>query len=81
MQYTIENFFLKAIKYALGCSKQAWFEENMSVQSFKIIKVLVLGLSLGSLEKKCDLNVAPTKTHIIYYREGSDASSQRLWTV
>jgi hypothetical protein len=37
--------------------------------------------NLGSLGKKCHLDVAPTESHIIYYRDGSGASSQGLWVV
>jgi hypothetical protein len=56
----------------------------MSVQSFGIIGVPILGFPLGNLEnlkKKCHLDVAPIESHRVYYREGSGASSQRLWTV
>jgi hypothetical protein len=47
----------------------------MNIQSFKIVKVSILGLSLRSLGKKCHLDVTPMKNHRIYYREGSGASS------
>jgi hypothetical protein len=45
----------------------------MNVQSFRTIKVLVLGLPLGSPRKKCHLDVAFTNRHKIYYREESGA--------
>jgi hypothetical protein len=50
----------------------------MNIQNFETTKVPILGLPLGSLEKKSHLDVALGKTHGIYYRERSDASSQRL---
>jgi hypothetical protein len=50
----------------------------MNVQNFGITKVLILGLPLGSLKKKCHLDVALVERHKIYYREGSGASSQRF---
>jgi hypothetical protein len=50
----------------------------MNVQLFKIVKVLILGLSLENPRKKCDSNVTSTKSHKIYYRDGNGASSQRL---
>jgi hypothetical protein len=30
---------------------------------------------------ECHLDVAPVKNHRIYYKEGSGASSQRVWIV
>jgi hypothetical protein len=50
----------------------------MSVQSFGTTRVLVLELQVGSLVEKWHLDVIPAKRHIIYYREGSGASFQRL---
>jgi hypothetical protein len=50
----------------------------MNVQTFEIVKNLILGLPFENLEKKCDLNVTPMNNHKIYYKEGSSASSQRL---
>jgi len=50
----------------------------MSVQNFGTIKIPILGLPLGSPEKKCHLDVTLVESHIIYYRKGSGASSQRL---
>jgi hypothetical protein len=52
--------------------------KNINVQSFEIVKVPILGLALGSLRKKCHLNVTLAYSHKIYYREGSGASSQML---
>jgi hypothetical protein len=46
----------------------------MNIQSFKTVKVLILGLSFGNPRKKCHLDVAPMKNHRVYYREGSGAS-------
>jgi len=48
----------------------------MNISNFGISKVPILGLSLGSLKKKCHLDVTPMKSDRIYYREGSGASSQ-----
>jgi hypothetical protein len=48
----------------------------MSIQSFETTKVPILGLSLRSPEKKYHLDVAPAKSHKVYYREGSGASSK-----
>jgi hypothetical protein len=39
------------------------------------------GPNFGSLKKKCHLDVTPIESHKVYYREGSDASSQRLQAV
>jgi len=44
----------------------------MKVQSFRITKVPVLGLPLGSLGKKCHLDVAVIERQKEYYKEGSD---------
>jgi hypothetical protein len=38
----------------------------MMVQSFRIAKVPVLGLPLGSLGKKYHLDVTPTERHKVY---------------
>jgi hypothetical protein len=54
---------------------------NMNVQLFKIVKVFILELPLENPKKKYDLNVTPTNSHKIYYREGNGASSQRLQVV
>jgi hypothetical protein len=50
----------------------------MNVQSFMRIKIPILGLPLGNLEKICHLDVALMESHKIYYKEGSGVSSQRL---
>jgi hypothetical protein len=50
----------------------------MNIQSFGTIKVPILGLPLGSLEKKYHLDVVPVERHTLYYKEGSATSSQRL---
>ncbi len=42
----------------------------MSGQNFETTKVLVLGLSLGSLEEKWHLDVIPAERHIIYLGRG-----------
>jgi len=75
MLYTIGKIFLGAIKF------EAWFEKDVSGQSFGTTKVLVLGLPFRSFEEKWHLHVIPIERHKIYYREGSDASSQRLWAM
>jgi hypothetical protein len=59
--------------------KKTWFEKNMNVQSFRITRIPVLGLPLGNSDEKWHLHVAPMQRHEVYYREGSGASSQRLW--
>jgi hypothetical protein len=48
---------------------------------FEITIVLILGLLFESLGKKCHLDVALMESQKIYYKEGSGASSQRLWVV
>jgi hypothetical protein len=53
----------------------------MNIRSFETIKILVLGLPLGNLGKKCHLDVAPIEGHKVYYREGRGVSSQRFWVV
>jgi hypothetical protein len=40
-----------------------WFEKDMNIQSFKITKVLILGLPFESPWKKCLLDVAHAKSH------------------
>jgi hypothetical protein len=50
----------------------------MNVESFETTKVPILRFPLGSLGKKCHLNVAPVENQKIYYKEGSGAFSQRL---
>jgi hypothetical protein len=53
----------------------------MNIQSLEITKVSILGLPFGSIGKKCHLDVAFTESHRVYYKEGSGASSQRLWVM
>jgi hypothetical protein len=53
----------------------------MNVQSFKTTRVPILGLPHGNIGKKCHLDVAYMENHKAYYREGSDASSQKLQVV
>jgi hypothetical protein len=53
----------------------------MNIESFGTTKILILGLPFGSHEEKWHLDVVPIEKHKIYYREGSGASSQRLWAV
>jgi hypothetical protein len=82
LQYTIGKIFLRAIKYCpCVLQKKPCFEKDMNIQSFGITIIPILGLPLGSPRKKCHLDVALAKSHRIYYREGSGASSQRLWVV
>jgi hypothetical protein len=50
----------------------------MSIQIFKTIRVLILGFPFGNPEKKCHLDVALTKNHRVYYKEGSGASSPKV---
>jgi len=47
-------------------------------KSFETTRVPIFRILLESPRKKCHLNVAPMESHKIYYREGSDASSQSL---
>jgi len=44
-------------------------QEDTKFQKFKIIKVPTLECPLGSLKRKCHLDVAPMKRHKVYYRE------------
>jgi hypothetical protein len=53
----------------------------MSIQIFRTTKVPILGLPLGNLGKKYHLDEAHAENHIVYYREGSGASSHRLRVV
>jgi len=55
--------------------QKTWFEKHMSVQSFKITSIPILGLSLRNPEKKYHLDVALANSHKVYYREGNGASS------
>jgi len=65
----ISHFFFKKI----------WFEKYMNIQNFRTTRVPILGLPFESLGEKWHLDVIPVERHIMYYREGSGASSQRLW--
>jgi len=62
-------------------SKWIWFENNMNAQHFGTSKAPILGPSLESFGEKWDLDVAPTKKHKIYHREGNVSSSQRFQVV
>ncbi len=68
VQYTIGRNFLKIIRNCPCMFQIGYFEEDMNVQNFGIIRVLILGLSLGSLGKKCHFDVAPTNSQRLYYR-------------
>jgi hypothetical protein len=57
-----------------------YFEEDMNVQNFGIIRVLILGLSLRNLGKKCHFDVASTKSQRLYYK-GNGTSFRRLQVV
>jgi hypothetical protein len=48
----------------------------MNVQNLKTTKIPILRLPLGSLEKKCHLDVTPIESYKVHYKEGSGASSQ-----
>jgi hypothetical protein len=50
----------------------------MNIQNFGTIRIIVLGLPLGSHGKKCHLDVVAMKSHKVHYKERSGASSQRL---
>jgi hypothetical protein len=71
--YTVGKMFYWVIRYCLRMIQKNCYEEDMNVQSFKTPKVPILGLPLGSLGKKCHLDVAHVESHKIYYREGSGA--------
>jgi hypothetical protein len=75
--YTIENMFSKAIRYCPCPIKtnfiwkryehlNSWDNESPN---------------LGSPRGKWHLDVILVERHKVYYREGSGASSQRLWAV
>jgi hypothetical protein len=51
----------------------------MSLQIFGTTRAPILGL--GSPEKKWHLDVVLVEKNIIYYKEGSGASFQRLWAM
>jgi hypothetical protein len=71
--YIIRKIFLRAIKYCPHIFKKIWFEKDM--------KTTILGLAFENPEEKWHLDVVRTERHIVYYREGSGASSQRLRVV
>jgi hypothetical protein len=54
------------------------WKRYMNIQSFGTTRVLILGSHLEVVEKKCHLGVSFIESHKVYYKEGSDASSQRL---
>jgi hypothetical protein len=66
------------IYIALILWKGIWFKKDISVQSFRTLWILVLGLPFGSFRGKWHLDVVRVKRHIIYYREGNDAFSQKV---
>ncbi len=77
MLYTIRNIFSRVIRFC-PCTlkidliweiyKRPKFGNNNSA-------------NFGSFGEKWHLDVVPMERHIVYYREGSGASSQRLWAV
>ncbi len=77
----LERYFWKLSNITLAFFLKTWFEKDMNNHNFRTIKVPVLGLSLSNPEKKWHLDVVPVEKHIIHYRTGSGASSQRLWAV
>jgi hypothetical protein len=50
----------------------------MSIQSFGTTWIPLLGLPLESLKEKWHSDVVLAEKHKVYYKEGNDASSQRL---
>jgi hypothetical protein len=48
--------------------QKVYFEEDMNIQNFKTIKVLILGLPLGSLREICHSDVTLVENHRIYYK-------------
>ncbi len=77
--HTIEKIFSCDIRYCLHIfKKKTSFENDMSVQSFETIIIQVLGLPFGTPKEKWHLDVVPIERHIIYYKAGSGASSQKL---
>jgi len=48
----------------------------MKLQNGKIHNLVILGLLLESLEKKCHSNITPTKSREIYHRKENDDFSQ-----
>ncbi len=57
MQYTIENITFKTIRLCPCTLQICFFKEDMSIQSFETTIIPILGLPLGSLGKKCHLDV------------------------
>jgi hypothetical protein len=71
--YTVEKIFSRAIRHLPRAFKtKILFEKNMNIKSFG---------TLGSLGEKWHLDVVLMEMHIIYYKERSGASSQRLWAM
>jgi len=87
--YTVGKIFFRAINYYFCIFKTDLIWEiyehpkfwDSKSPSFGIVRVLVLGLPFGSPREKWHLDVVPMERHKIYYKEGSGASSQRLWAV
>jgi hypothetical protein len=75
------KYLFKGYKIFPFHASNKFFEKKMNIQSLGTTKISILGLPFGSLGKKCHLDVAPMETHRIYYKEGSGASSQRLWAM
>jgi hypothetical protein len=50
----------------------------MKPQNDKIHNLIIMGLLLESLEKKCHSNITPMRSHAIYYKKKSDDFSQVL---
>jgi hypothetical protein len=60
VQYTIGKTFFERFKiFPSYAPNKVFFKEDMNIQSFKTIKVPILGLP----RKKCHLDVALKKSH------------------
>jgi len=62
--YTIGNIFSRVIRYCPRTLIKTWFEINMNVQCFGIIRIPILGLPLGSPREKWHLDIITARKGI-----------------
>jgi hypothetical protein len=82
MLYTVGNIFSKNIRYCLHTFEKDLIWNKYEHPKFWDSKSPNFGTPTWEFRgKKWHLDVVPMDRHKIYYREGSGASSQRLWAV
>jgi hypothetical protein len=77
MLYTVEKIFSRDIRYCLRTIKKNLIWKRYKPPKFWNNK----NPNFGSFREKWHFDVVLAERHKIYYKEGSGASSQRLWVV